>query len=361
MSWDLLGAAWAEQALESVLRLTPALLAVLLGIVAVLLANRLLLGRPKLSHREAGRVTRQLAVVAVAAAAVIGFVLVLPVPDATRAQLLSLLGVVTSAAIALSSTTLVGNAMAGIMLHLVGRFRPGDFIEVDGHMGRVTQRGLLHVEIQTEDRDLETLPNAFLVDRPLKVVEATGTIVSATVSLGYDTPRAQIEELLRAATAEAGLQDGFVQILDLGDFAVTYRAAGFLAEPKTLLSTRSRLRGCMIDALHGAGVEIVSPSFMAQRPLAPDQRVLPGAYRSSEPGPESDVPEEIVFDKAEAAASRDELTAERAGLVARGAEIERELGQAPDEAARGALEVERERLRERVEHIDTVLARDAGS
>ncbi|MGB8329288.1 MAG: hypothetical protein WCE62_04110 [Polyangiales bacterium] len=40
----------------------------------------------------------------------------LPIGDAPRGQLLSLLGLLVTAAIALSSTTLLGNAMAGIML-----------------------------------------------------------------------------------------------------------------------------------------------------------------------------------------------------------------------------------------------------
>jgi len=37
---------------------------------------------------------------------------------------------------------------------------------VGDYFGRVTERGLFHVEIQTEDRDLATLPNMFLVSQP---------------------------------------------------------------------------------------------------------------------------------------------------------------------------------------------------
>ena len=253
VTWETIREDWVGAAVDLLLQITPALIAAVAGVVATSLASRFLLQRGRPSDGESGRLLRQLAVAAVAVSGLVVFVVALPIAPAMRAQLLSLLGVVVSAALALSSTTLVGNAMAGLMLRFVGRFRPGDFIQVDGHLGRVTQRGLFHVEIQTEDRDLQTLPNSFLVSHPLKIVRESGTIVSATVSLGYDVPRRRVDELLCQAVADAELLDGFTQILELGDYSITYRVAGFLPEPKTLISARSRLRACMIDALHGVG------------------------------------------------------------------------------------------------------------
>ena len=67
-------------------------------------------------------------------------------------------------------------------------FRPGDFVRVGERLGRVTERGLFHTEIQTEDRDLTTLPNLYLVTNPVTVVRASGTIVSTTVD-GTAKPR----------------------------------------------------------------------------------------------------------------------------------------------------------------------------
>ena len=48
----------------------------------------------------------------------------------------------------------------------------------------------------------------------------------------------------------AELKDPFVQVLDLGDFSVTYRVAGLLEDTKRLLTFRSRLRVAMLDCLH---------------------------------------------------------------------------------------------------------------
>ena len=251
----------------------------------------------------------QLALFTLAVSGVVVVIVFMPIGDTARGQLLGLLGLLLSAAVALSSTTFIGNAMAGLMLRSVRNFKPGDFLKAGGHVGRVSELGLLHTEIQTEDRDLTTLPNLFLVTNPVTVVRADGTIVSATVSLGYDVSRIEIEKLLLIAAEKTNLKDPFVQISELGDYSVTYRVAGFLSEVKYLISVRAKLRGNVLDTLHGAGIEIVSPIFMNQRRPAEDKRFIPKESRLARAAVESNkpLPEEIIFDKADEAQSREEL------------------------------------------------------
>ena len=257
-----------ESLLDMLLAALPPLLALTIGVGALMLADRLLLRR-KAVLGEGERLPRQMAMLVLTGLVVIVVVLTLPVSESTRGQLLALVGLVLTAMIALSSTTFVANAMAGLMLRSVRSFQPGDFIRIADHFGRVTERGLFHTEIQTEDRDLTTLPNLFLVSQPVSVVRASGTIVSATVSLGYDVATATVEPLLVTAAKAASLEDPFVHVMDVGDHSITYRIAGFLKDVKRLLSVRSDLRRQMIETLHGAGIEIVSPTFMNQRQLPP--------------------------------------------------------------------------------------------
>ncbi|MBT8130996.1 MAG: mechanosensitive ion channel family protein [Gammaproteobacteria bacterium] len=234
-------------------------------------------------------------------------ILIAPIGDARRGQLLSLLGIVLSAAVALSSTTVLGNAMAGLMLRSIRAFKPGDYINVGEHAGRVTEMDLLHSEIQTEDSDLTTLSNIYLVSNPFKVIRSQeGTIVSVQVSLGYDIPHQRIEELLLVGIKEAGLEEPFVQVLELGDFSVLYRAAGLLRPVKGLISARSRLRAAVLDALHGGGVEIVSPNFMNTRAIAADTFFIPKVQRQTKEAPKTS-PDDIVFDKAEEAESLESM------------------------------------------------------
>ncbi len=250
---------------------------------------------------------------------VVGFswiVLVLPIAPETRGQVINALGIIVSATIALSSTTLLGNLMAGLMLRSVHHYRPGDTIRVGGHIGRVTDRGLIATEIQTEEADLILLPNLFLAQQPVEVVRSTGTVVSANVSLGYDIPRLRIQELLKAAAEAAGLKEPFVQVVDLGDYSVVYRAGGLLLEVKSLLSTRSKLRASMLDALHEGGVEIVSPKVIARRELDSEQRLVPPiqSHLLKKEGTEGAV-EDIAFDKASEAASIEILNEQLEELV----------------------------------------------
>lgn len=263
--------------------------------------------------RSSTRIFRQLAVLALILGANALMVLALPPGAELRGQLLSLFGLVLTAIVALSSTTFVANAMAGLMLRAVGSFHPGDFISIESHFGRVTEQGLLHTEVQSEDRDLMTLPNLYLISHPVKVVSARGTLVSTDVSLGYDAPRGTVREALRAGAEAAGLAEPFVQIRTLLDHAVAYRVSGFLEEVDHLVSKRTELNGCVLDSLHGAGIEVVSPAFMNQRRLAADAVVLPepapaDQLEAPRPGTE---PEQIMFDKAQLAGRLTRLQQER--------------------------------------------------
>jgi small-conductance mechanosensitive channel len=285
-------------------------------------------------------------------AAAIAIIMVLPISDNSRAQLLGLIGVLLSAAIALSSTTFLGNIMAGVTLRAVRAFRTGDFIRVGEHFGRVSERGLFHVEIQTEDRDLTTLPNLFLVTQPVTVVHSTGTIVSTTLSLGYDVPQSRIKDRLLEAARQAGLEESFVQILELGDFSVTYRIAGLYKEVKQILSKRSELRAKVLEALHGAGIEIVSPTFMNTRAIPEGRLFIPSVKKRSAAEPKETEPESIVFDKAEHAELLEELHERLKRMSEEIKEQEDLLGKQDEDEEKARIEHQIERMRTQRERLE---------
>jgi len=251
--------------------------------------------------------------------ATLGFVAaILNLPDTVEPGLaLSALGLVVTGALAISSQSIIANGMAGLMLRSIENFRPGDFIEIGDHAGRVSETGLFHTEIQSPDRDLITVPNSLMVTEPVRVIRKDGTIVSARIGLGYDLSRHRLKPIFLKAAETAGLEGPFVQVVDLGDYAVTYRVAGFLRESTEILATRSRLREALLDALSEADIEIMSPMYVARRsvgndPLIPEQ-VRPNVFVENRPTAEA-----LVFDKAEQAAGvqelRDEIEAARAEL-----------------------------------------------
>jgi small-conductance mechanosensitive channel len=333
----------------------PLLATVAATALGLWIANWFLMRRqPQLSGE--GRAPGQIILLILTGVGIILIVLALPVGDASRGQLLALLGLALTAVIALSSTTFVANAMAGFMLRSVKAFHLGDFVRVGEQFGRVTERGLFHTEIQTEDRDLTTLPNLYLISHPFTVVRSSGTIVSAKLSLGYDVGRARLEPLLLEAAGRADLQDPFVQVTELGDFSVRYRIAGFLPEVKHLLRARSTLRKRIMDTLHAEGIEIVSPTYMNQRPLAAGSIVIPAAAADASPPPEAaPEPVTLIFDKAEQAEEIEHLRAEREQIVAEIKELKSQLADA-DEPLRSQLLRELTCLHDRAETIEARLS-----
>ena len=325
----------------------------LIAILVVAAAYQILIKRRP--PKSGNIVSRQLLIATLAGILVVLLILELPIDNEPRGQLMSLLGILVTAAVALSSTTLLGNAMAGFMLRSIRNFRAGDFIVVDGHRGRVSELGLLRTEIQTERRNLTTFPNLYLVTNPVTVVRASGTFISSTVSLGYDVPRENIEKCLLEAAENAGLTDPFVFVLELGDFSITYQAAGFLEEVKYLISAESKLRECMLDSLHRGGVEIVSPTFMNQRQLT-EQIFIPKGSERPKPEPslaDEPRPEERMFDKAEIAEHEAKAEEKLKGVLDEIEELDKDHDGKVDEATFKArlseLEAKRAQLEAEIE------------
>ena len=278
-------------------------------------------------------------------------IVVLPISDTLRGQLLTLLGVLFSASIAFSSTTFIGNILAGLMLKVIKNIKLGDFITVSDVTGRATEMSLLHVEVQTEQSDLVTIPNILMVTQPVKVVRSTGTIISVDVSLGYDIERSKISGLLCLAVEDAGLSDGFVQIRELGDFSVTYRAAGRVKDTLSLLSVKSSLYGYVLDRLHGAKIEIVSPNFMNTRTVQ-DVHIIP-KKSSHAPVENSDGSvEKIIFEKAEKASAITNMATELDKLSAALADKEEPLAEAERETAESKIEQLKVELKIKKELLD---------
>ncbi len=233
----------------------------------------------------------------------IGFIIILtslPIKESVRGQLLNLIGIIISAAFVLSSTTLLGNALAGVMNKTSKSFKLGDFIMVDKYFGRVTNTSLFFTTIQVEDRNLVTLPNLFIASSPLKAIRESGTIISTEVSLGYDISRHIIEKELEKAASDAGLKEPFVFITKLGDFSIHYKVHGLLEDTNKYFSTRALLNAMVVDHLHAAKIEIVSPSFMNQRQVN-DQEFIPKVLKIKEEHDESKIADDLIFDKAKQA------------------------------------------------------------
>jgi len=269
---------------------------ILLFIVLMLIANNWIFSRIKAGESNGNIIKRSISFILILGGA-LAFILSLPIAHELKGQILSFLGIIISAGIALSSTTVLGNLIAGIMNNSVKRFRNGDLIKIGEFHGRVIKKKVFHTEIQLEDSNFIIIPNLYIASNPVKLYRKSKTVISTTVSLGYDVPRSVIESALKEAAAESGLKDPYVYIMNLGDYSVVYKIHGFLEDGGKFFTTTSMLNAKVIDALHSKEIEIVSPTFMNQRRI--DKKVFISKKQEQVTSEISEaLPEELIFDEA---------------------------------------------------------------
>lgn len=251
------------------------------------------------SDSSTGSIIRRSIALLIVLTGLLIFLLSLPIDKTTKGQILSLLGIIISAGIALSSTTILGNMIAGFMNSSMKRFRNGDLINIGNYTGRVTRKNIFHTELQLEDSNFITIPNLYIAGNIVKLTRKSNSVISSEVSLGYDIERSKIEEALKEAALATGLTDPYVYITNLGDYSVVYKIHGFLDDSNKFFSTRSLLNAMVMDHLHKNEIEIVSPSFMNQRRID-EKTFIPQteAEEKSITTAEEATPEELIFDEA---------------------------------------------------------------
>ena len=185
------------------------------------------------------------------------------------------IGVVVS----LGSTSVVGNVMAGLVMTYMRPFRVGDYIRYGDTEGEVVEKSMLVTRIRTRKNEIVTIPNSNMMSSQTSnytlSAQQYGVIVHTKITIGYDEPWQKIERLLlEAADKTDGIKKHpkpFVRITTLDDFYVEYEINGCTERAKTLPAVYSALHEHILDTMHGAGVEIMSPHIEARRDNLPVQ------------------------------------------------------------------------------------------
>jgi small-conductance mechanosensitive channel len=318
-----------------------------IGTIALVVIGRWLLDK-YIADKRALSYQRQLFTFAAALLGFVAAIAVLPIPGAVRAQMLSVFGILLSVVVAFSSTSLVGNAMAGVMLRSMRGFRAGNFVRFDDVLGRVTGISLYHTEIQLVTRDLVQVPNSVLAQKAVRVTRQSGTFVNASVAIGYDEPHGNVEAALKRAAEGCDLTEVFVIVEELMDHAIVYRVYGLLEDSSQLMTKTSQLNRSILDTLHAAGMEVASPGLMNQRRYEQQSRFVPKVtIPEVKVAAEADI-EDIAFDKAEQAESIEKLYAEQEKLR----QALRDMGEDGESEDKERLEQRESALRERIEQIE---------
>ena len=194
----------------------------------------------------------------------------LPGSDSPAFQQVAIfLGVLVS----LGSTGAVSNIIAGIFLTYTGAFRMNDRVRIADTVGDVVHISLLATRIKTIKQEVITVPNGLVLGSHIINYSSSGTdpglILHSTITLGYDVPWRQAENLLKEAAAKTehilSEPEPFVLQTSLNDFNVAYQINAYTSEPGRMALIYSALHKNIQEVFRDAKVEILSPEYRANR------------------------------------------------------------------------------------------------
>ena len=175
--------------------------------------------------------------------------------------------------VSLGSSTVIGNVIAGLVITYMRAFKLGDRIQLNDTTGNVIEKTPLVTRIKTPKNEVVTIPNSFIMSSHTVNYSASareyGLIIHSEVTIGYDVPWRQVHQLLiEAALNTPGVIDDprpFVLETSLSDWYPVYQINAYIREADKLAQIYSDLHQNIQDRFNEAGIEIMSPHYMAMR------------------------------------------------------------------------------------------------
>lgn len=175
--------------------------------------------------------------------------------------------------VSLGSSTVIGNIIAGLVITYMRPFKIGDRIKLNDTTGNVVEKTPLVTRIRTPKNEVVTIPNSFVMSSHTvnfsQSAREYGLIIHSEVSIGYDVPWRVVNKLLiEAALNTPGVVDDprpFVLSTSLSDWYPVYQVNAYIKDADCLAEIYSDLHQNIQDRFNEAGVEIMSPHYMAVR------------------------------------------------------------------------------------------------
>lgn len=175
--------------------------------------------------------------------------------------------------VSLGSSTVIGNIIAGLVITYMRPFKIGDRIQLNETTGNVIEKTPFVTRLRTPKNEVVTIPNSFIMSSHTVNYSASarrfGLIIHTTVTIGYDVPWRQVHQLLiDAARMTAGVQETpkpFVLETGLQDYYPCYQINAYIKDANRIGDIMSELHHNIQDVFAEAGVEIMSPQYIATR------------------------------------------------------------------------------------------------
>jgi len=175
--------------------------------------------------------------------------------------------------VSLGSSTVIGNIIAGLVITYMRPFKMGDRIKLNDTTGDIIEKTPLVTRIRTPKNEVVTVPNSFIMSSHTVNYSTSareyGLIIHSEVSIGYDVPWRQVNQILiDAALNTPGVVDDprpFVLETSLSDWYPVYQINAYIKEAHKMAQIYSDLHQTIQDKFNEAGIEIMSPHYVATR------------------------------------------------------------------------------------------------
>ena len=175
--------------------------------------------------------------------------------------------------ISLGSSTVIGNIIAGLIITYMRPYKLGDRIKLNDTVGNVIEKTPFVTRLRTPKNEVITIPNSFIMSSHTVNYSASardyGLIIHTTVTIGYDAPWRQVHQLLiNAARITEGVLENpkpFVIETELQDYYPCYEINAYIKDVDRLAQITTELHQNIQDTFNEAGVEIMSPKYVATR------------------------------------------------------------------------------------------------
>ena len=170
--------------------------------------------------------------------------------------------------------------MAGYSMTYRRTFKIGDVVQIDNHLGKVSEVKLFVTRLLSFKNEEIIIPNSTVLNTNVinysTLAKEKGLILYTTVGIGYETPWRQVDDMLKLAAerTQGILKDPppFVLQKSLGDFAVTYEINVYTNDPINRMKTYNELHQNILDVFNENNVQIMTPAYEGD----PDQpKVVP--------------------------------------------------------------------------------------
>ncbi|HEY9080426.1 mechanosensitive ion channel domain-containing protein [Magnetovibrio sp.] len=177
----------------------------------------------------------------------------------------------------------VNNFVSGLILLAERPIKPGDWVVIGGHEGKVKKVNVRSTEVETFQRASVIIPNADLIATPVVNWTHKNILgrVEVMVGVAYGTdPRLVKSVLLDCAKSHPnvmGYPEPSVLFTDFADSSLNFELRAFLSDVEQRLQTGSDIRFAIHDAFKEKGIEIPFPQrVLHMAPATPAPSVEPG-------------------------------------------------------------------------------------